>query len=73
MGSSVNNFEFAVASLLTVPPELFLKEPYVEYQSVPTSRGLNNFQLVKVDNKWLIASLTWYDETADLKLPGKYL
>jgi hypothetical protein len=28
-------------------------------------RGINSFQLVKVDGKWLVASILWQEETPD--------
>ncbi len=32
-------------------------------------RGINSFQLVKVDGKWLVASILWQEETPDNRLP----
>ena len=32
-------------------------------------RGINSFELVKVDGKWLIASILWQEETPDNPLP----
>jgi hypothetical protein len=32
-------------------------------------RGINSFQLVKVDGKWLVASILWQEETPDTPLP----
>ena len=32
-------------------------------------RGINSFQLVKIDGKWLVASILWQEETADNPLP----
>ncbi|NUS20375.1 MAG: nuclear transport factor 2 family protein [Mesorhizobium sp.] len=32
-------------------------------------RGINSFQLVKVDGKWLVASILWQEETPDNPLP----
>jgi hypothetical protein len=32
-------------------------------------RGINNFELVKIDGKWLIASIVWQEETPDNPLP----
>jgi hypothetical protein len=33
-------------------------------------RGINSFQLVKVDGKWLVASILWQEATADNPLPA---
>jgi hypothetical protein len=33
-------------------------------------RGINSFQLVKVDGKWLVASILWQEETKDRPLPS---
>jgi hypothetical protein len=32
-------------------------------------RGINSFQLVKVDGKWLVASILWQEATPDNPLP----
>jgi len=32
-------------------------------------RGINSFQLVKIDGRWLIASILWQEETPDNPLP----
>jgi hypothetical protein len=32
-------------------------------------RGINSFQLVKVDGKWLVASILWQEETPGNQLP----
>jgi hypothetical protein len=32
-------------------------------------RGINSFQLVKVDGKWLVASILWQEETPANPLP----
>ena len=32
-------------------------------------RGINSFQLVKVDGKWLVASIVWQEETPQNLLP----
>jgi hypothetical protein len=32
-------------------------------------RGINSFQLVKVDGKWLVASILWQEETPQNPLP----
>lgn len=33
-------------------------------------RGINSFQLVKIDGKWLVASILWQEETRDNPLPA---
>jgi len=33
-------------------------------------RGINSFQLVKVDGKWLVASILWQEETPQNPLPA---
>ena len=33
-------------------------------------RGINSFQLVKVDGKWLVASILWQEATPDNPLPA---
>ena len=33
-------------------------------------RGINSFQLVKVDGKWLVASILWQEETPANPLPA---
>ena len=32
-------------------------------------RGINSFQLVKIDGKWLVGSILWQEETPDKPLP----
>ena len=34
-------------------------------------RGINSFQLVKVDGKWLVASILWQEETPESPLPAE--
>ena len=36
-------------------------------------RGINSFQLVKVDGKWLVASILWQEETPDNPLPSELI
>jgi hypothetical protein len=36
-------------------------------------RGINSFQLVKVDGKWLVASILWQEETPDGPLPAQLI
>ena len=33
-------------------------------------RGINSIQLVKVDGKWLVASILWQEETPENRLPA---
>jgi hypothetical protein len=33
-------------------------------------RGINSFQLVKIDDKWLVASILWQEETPSNPLPS---
>ena len=33
-------------------------------------RGINSFQLVKVDGKWLVASILWQEESPEFPLPA---
>lgn len=34
-------------------------------------RGINSFQLVKIDGKWLVASILWQEETPHNLLPAQ--
>jgi hypothetical protein len=34
-------------------------------------RGINSFQLVKIDGKWLVASILWQEETPENPLPAE--
>ena len=34
-------------------------------------RGINSFQLVKVDGKWLVAAILWQEETPENPLPAE--
>ena len=36
-------------------------------------RGINSFQLVKVDGKWLVASILWQEETPGNPLPAELI
>ena len=36
-------------------------------------RGINSFQLVKVDGKWLVGSILWQEETAENPLPPELI
>ena len=36
-------------------------------------RGINSFQLVKINGKWLVASILWQEETPDNPLPADLL
>lgn len=36
-------------------------------------RGINSFQLVKIDGKWLVASILWQEETPQNPLPPQLI
>jgi len=36
-------------------------------------RGINSFQLVRVDGRWLVASILWQEETPQFPLPSDML
>jgi len=36
-------------------------------------RGINSFQLVKIDGKWLVASILWQEETHENPLPANLI
>ena len=36
-------------------------------------RGINSFQLVKIDGKWLVASILWQEETPDNPVPANLI
>ena len=36
-------------------------------------RGINSFQLVKIDGKWLVASILWQEETPQNPLPAQLI
>ncbi len=36
-------------------------------------RGINSFQLVRVDGRWLVASILWQEETPQFPLPADML
>jgi hypothetical protein len=36
-------------------------------------RGINSFQLVKIDGKWLVASILWQEETPEFPLPANLI
>ena len=38
-----------------------------------TMRGVNSIQLLRDGSQWRIASVVWYDETADEQIPAEYL
>jgi hypothetical protein len=42
------------------------------YEAKPYKRGINSIQLLQTENKWLVTSLIWNDEQADLSIPKKY-
>jgi hypothetical protein len=41
--------------------------------TAPPVRGINSLQLMNDGTRWWILSLSWQAESADLKLPSKYL
>ena len=36
-------------------------------------RGINSIQLLRDGSRWRVASIAWYDETADEQIPPEYL
>ena len=38
-----------------------------------TMRGINSIQLIEVDNDWKVATILWYPEDEDTKIPPKYI
>ena len=36
-------------------------------------RGINSFQLVKIDGKWFVASILWQEETPQNRLPAQLI
>ena len=38
-----------------------------------TMRGINSIQLIEVDNEWKVATILWYPENEDTKIPEKYI
>jgi hypothetical protein len=36
-------------------------------------RGINSFQLVKIDGRWLVASILWQEETPQNPLPAQLI
>ena len=48
-------------------------EKYIEVGDRKVSgQGINSFQLVKINGKWMINSIIWNDEREDLKIPEAY-
>ena len=41
-------------------------------ERVISGKGINSFQLVKVDGRWMVNSITWNDETEERKIPEVY-
>jgi hypothetical protein len=39
----------------------------------PFARGINSFQLVRVNNRWLIETILWQSEDAQHPIPPEYL
>jgi len=46
---------------------------YIDGSEESAERGVNSFQLVKVDGKWLVNSIIWDVEKAGQPIPEKYL
>jgi len=44
-----------------------------EQGAAPFARGINSFQLVKLGDRWWVASIMWDAERPDVPIPGKYL
>ena len=44
-----------------------------EKDGKPFARGINSFQLVKLGNRWWVASIMWDTERPDVPIPGTYL
>jgi hypothetical protein len=44
-----------------------------EQDGTPFARGINSFQLVKLGDRWWVASIMWDTERPDVPIPGKYL
>jgi hypothetical protein len=44
-----------------------------EQDGAPFARGINSFQLVKLGDRWWVASIMWDTERPDVPIPGKYL
>ena len=44
-----------------------------EQDAAPFARGINSFQLVKLGDRWWVASIMWDAERPDVPIPGKYL
>ncbi|MEN0050113.1 MAG: hypothetical protein AAF806_23820 [Bacteroidota bacterium] len=46
---------------------------YFNGMSEVGERGVNSFQLVQIEDKWLISSIIWDIESKDLPIPEQYL
>ena len=44
-----------------------------EKDAAPFARGINSIQLVKLGDRWWIASIIWDAERAGVTIPDKYL
>jgi hypothetical protein len=44
-----------------------------EQDGAPFARGINSFQLVKLGDRWWVASIMWDTERPDVPIPGRYL
>ena len=45
---------------------------YINTMDSVYDRGVNSFQLVKIDGKWLVNSIIWDVESEELPIPAKY-
>lgn len=39
----------------------------------PFSVGINTIQLIRTDGKWLVSSMAWNDQTAEERIPMRYI
>jgi hypothetical protein len=44
-----------------------------EKDGAPFARGINSFQLVKLGDRWWVASIMWDTERSGVPIPGRYL
>ncbi|MGX1930106.1 hypothetical protein [Flagellimonas sp. 2504JD4-2] len=65
LGLSINEFN-GVANVFQSYHAKNLKGTY-------DKKGINSYQLVRMDGRWWIASTTWATETEENKIPEKYL
>lgn len=46
---------------------------YVDGEAEPRERGVNSFQLMKMDGKWRVSSIIWDVEKESQPIPDRYL